>query len=255
MEDKERFLGYYREIYKERWPLLQATLESGKKHYETLSYGPKEYHLDQASFLAAQALAPKEGEGVLDLCAAPGGKSLALAGMMNFRGSLTSNDRSATRRGRLKRVLKESLPEIHKLEITVTGHDAAKWLLHETSCYDKVLLDAPCSSEEHLLQNPKYLKDWKPGRTKKLAQTQYAMLLSALEVVKPEGLILYSTCSISPLENDGVVSRAMKKRPGRMALQDVTLPWGEKTDFGWEIFPDKSEGRGPIYLSLIKRLV
>src|SRR5690606_18696573 len=150
------------------------------------------YLMDAASVLPVEALNPQPGEKVVDLCAAPGGKSLLCALKMKNQGLLVSNDRSAARRARIHKIFDEFLPKTEQKNHKVTGHDASKWCLYEKSVCDKVLLDAPCSSERHVLEDSKELSLWAPGRTKAIAVSQFAMLASALDIVKKEGVIVYS---------------------------------------------------------------
>jgi 16S rRNA C967 or C1407 C5-methylase (RsmB/RsmF family) len=79
------------------------------------------------------------------------------------------------------------------------------------------------------------------------------MLASALEVVRPQGMILYCTCALSPLENDGVIEKLHRKRPGRFEIVPVHLPFGEKARYGWQVLPDDSDGRGPMYAAGVRR--
>jgi 16S rRNA C967 or C1407 C5-methylase (RsmB/RsmF family) len=214
------------------------------------------YWMDAGSVVAAQALPLDGAERVLDLCAAPGGKTLILAERMaaeNGQGEVVANDRSAARRNRLRRVVDDYLPPDVRESITLTGHDATRWCLHEKHAFDAILLDAPCSSERHLLAAPERLADWKAGRTRRLAQQQYAMLASALDVVRVGGHVLYSTCSISPLENDGPVEKLLKKRAGRVETVNASHPLAEATSHGWLILPDRN-GHGPIFYALLKRV-
>ena len=187
------------------------------------------------------------------MCAAPGGKSLVIASLLANHGKLTLNDRSANRRARLKQVLRDHLEPTWLQNIEVTGHDATKWGLYEQNKYDKVLLDAPCSSEQHVLHNEKYLLEWSPSRTKRLAQQQYAMILAAFDVVKPDGIIIYSTCSISPLENDGVVEKLLKKHK-KAIIEPIEHDVGETTVYGRLFLPDISDGAGPMYISKIRKI-
>lgn len=236
------FERHFQGVYGERWPrLLQALQAPGRPeaHLEGLV---KPYYLDGASVRAAQTLGVRPGDEVLDLCAAPGGKTLVLALALEGTGRLVSNDRSADRRGRLKRVIADHLPSSFQANITVTGYDATKWGLHEKAAYDRILLDAPCSSERHLVHSPAHLADWSPNRTKALAQQALAMLCAALEALKPGGRLLYSTCSISPEENEGLLGRFAAKRPGLWTLIDQTL-----------VLPDDSEGEGPLFSALIEK--
>lgn len=211
------------------------------------------YFLDGASAYAPHALNIKSGEKVLDLCAAPGGKSLIMAFQLLEGGHLTANDKSENRRFRLKRVLESYLPASFCSEqLRITGFDAGGWCLHEQEAYDKILLDAPCSSERHLLENPQHLTEWRPGRTKRLAANQWTMLASAWLVLKYGGRLVYSTCSISPLENDGVVQKLIKKFGEECEIIFPEISGGERSDYGTLLLPDKS-GHGPFYLSVIEK--
>jgi 16S rRNA C967 or C1407 C5-methylase (RsmB/RsmF family) len=211
------------------------------------------YLMDAASILPIEALDLHPGERVVDLCAAPGGKSFLCALKLKNQGLLVSNDRSAARRARIHRVFDDYLPKSEQKNISVTAHDATKWSLYQKSMYDKVLLDAPCSSERHVLEDSKELNIWAPGRTKAIAVTQFAMLASALDIVKVGGTIVYSTCALSQLENDDIIRKLHQKRPGRFELIREDYPFGEPTEFGWQVLPDNT-GWGPFFLSKIQRL-
>ena len=250
---EELFELFYSEEYKERWPELKAALLYPVKHMELrFSDDLSSYFLDKASWVAAQCLPVKKGMKVLDMCAAPGGKSLIMASFLKGSGSLTSNELSPTRRNRLKTVLKEHLPEEWYQNIRVSGFDASKWCLYEKNIYNAVLLDAPCSSERHLLHSPEHLKKWTPARTRNLAFRQYSLAVSALDTLKPDGWLLYSTCSLSPLENDGIIRKMLKKRKGAFQVCNIENSEGEKTEYGRIILPDKG-GWGPIYFCLMKK--
>lgn len=250
----DRFDRFYRNLHGARWERLRQALlvPADPIRYEHQLLQP--YFLDEASVIAALALPVKHGDTVLDMCAAPGGKSLVLAGELGGEGKLICNDRSSQRRARLRRVLDEHLPPELRSAITITSHDASKWGLYEQDMYDAILLDAPCSSERHVLQDPKALAQWSLARTKHLAIQQFAMLAAALEAVKPEGHILYSTCSISTGENEGVIAKLAKKRGGRYEEIELSVPHAEQCEHGSIILPDVSGGRGPIYMCLIRRI-
>ncbi|MBR5927061.1 MAG: RsmB/NOP family class I SAM-dependent RNA methyltransferase, partial [Spirochaetia bacterium] len=126
------------------------------------------------------------------------------------------------------------------------------WGLYQKDMYDRVLLDAPCSSERHVLSSPYYLAQWTPARTKQLAIRQFAMLAAALDAAKAGGRIVYSTCSISPLENDGVVEKLFKKRKGLFDIVELEPEIGEKTKYGIQILPDTA-GAGPIYYCCLEK--
>ncbi len=249
-----RFDRFYHAMYETRWDSLRESLLLKS---EPISFSEGllcPYYLDEASWVAASQLPLAEGDSVLDMCAAPGGKSLVLATRLGMTGSLTSNDRSSQRRIRLRKVLDEHLAGPLRARVTVTSHDAAKWGLHEQQRYDAILLDAPCSSERHVIQDPKALAQWSPARTRHLAIQQFAMLASALEAVRIGGHVLYSTCSISVHENDAVIAKLEKKRMGRYEIIPLELSLGEVTDHGFMILPDATNGKGPLYMSLIRRI-
>lgn len=210
------------------------------------------YLLDAASVWAARALDVQPQDRVLDLCAAPGGKSLVLAERLGSTGEWVANERSAQRRRRLHDVLRAYLPQEVLARGKVTGHDATRWGLYQQNVYDRVLLDAPCSGERHILHDPVEERKWSPQRSKRLAQQQFAMLCAALEALKPGGVLVYSTCALSPLENDQVVERFLTRRAGRVELWPLAFPVGERTDLGWRIWPDQT-GWGPIYVAGLRK--
>ena len=252
MKHTEDFDTYYRSIWLERWDSLKAAF-AGESDYCTLSEGLlKPYFLDRASMYPAQALDVQPGDCVLDLCAAPGGKTLILALAKGEAGTLVANDKSADRRARLKAVVTEHLPAAIANTVRITGFDAATWGLYQQAMYDRVLLDAPCSSERHVLSSPYYLAQWTPARTKQLAIRQFAMLAAALDAAKAGGRVVYSTCSISPLENDGVIEKLFKKRKDLFDIIEAAPGIGEKTKYGIQILPDTT-GAGPIYYCCLEK--
>jgi 16S rRNA C967 or C1407 C5-methylase (RsmB/RsmF family) len=244
----------YSQLYGSRWPALRQALLCERKPIAFADGLTAEYHMDEASVLVADLLGVRSGDRVLDLCAAPGGKTLVLASRLQGTGMLTSNDRSSARRARLRQVIESHLPQTWQESVRVTAHDAAKWGLHEQQAYDKILLDAPCSSERHVLCDPSALRKWTPSRPKHLAIQQFAMLASALEAVKVGGYILYSTCAITPLENEQVIEKLLSRRKGRVELVPIEVPYGEQRQVGSAILPDSSDGKGPLYCCLIRRI-
>lgn len=285
---REGFEAFYSATYAERWPILKEALlapkrsvarvnafaaqnDPGLADLEKANWYPAAYEsqspipaptgnaplgyfiMDGASIVAAEALDVQPGDDVLDLCAAPGGKSLILAEKIREAGTLVVNDRSASRRGRLKRVLESYISAPVRERIRVTGHDATKWCVFETEAYDRILLDAPCSSERHVLNDANALDEWSLSRVKQLAQRQYAMLASALLTLRIGGRVVYSTCALAPQENDAIVEKLLKKKRDMVRVLEHHVPIGEATAHGWHILPDTS-GYGPIYLSVLERI-
>ncbi len=247
------FDSFYHALYGERWPRLRTALLKDRDPVALTDGLVRPYFLDEASILAARALSVQRGEQVLDMCAAPGGKTLVLATALDGEGQLVANDRSASRRARLRRVIADHLDERAQATITVTSHDATKWSLYEQGAYDKIFLDAPCSSERHVLTDAKALGEWSPSRPRRLATTQFAMLAAALEAVRVGGLILYSTCSINSGENEGNMEKLALRRAGRFVEEPLVIEGAERRAWGQIILPDSTSGTGPLYLCLIRR--
>lgn len=264
------FEEFYSAAYGPRWPALRAALlgEGAPVRFVADPSVGAEYGLDAASLLAALCLAravansgsPASGR-ILDMCAAPGGKSLVLASAMGEDGRLVANERSDERRGRLSRVLAEMLGPERRSRVEVTGYDAARWSRHERGAFGAILLDAPCSSERHLLRSPAHLERWSPARSRNLAAAQWALLSCAFLLLEPGGLLMYSTCALSPAENDGVSGR-LEEKYGDEVLRptlDAESPFdalvggnppSEPTRFGRIVLPDAASGAGPLYFSL-----
>lgn len=265
------FEQYYSELYKERWILLK---DSFGKENQAVEYhvtgAEKSYYLDSASVLAALCLPVKNTENILDLCAAPGGKTLVLASRMESYASLSSNERSADRTHRLKIVVNECLPLEISQRVKVSCSDGSTWCTRQTECFDRILLDAPCSSERHVFLDPKYLNTWSLSRIKTVSMEQWALLSSAYRLLRTDGILLYSTCALCPEENDLMMEKLNKKfnkegdsfvhlnpEPDVSEIKDyvsITLPDFEKTEYGYQVLPDRQKGAGPIYFSIIKKL-
>lgn len=251
------FESYFDSYFASRWSGLRSALLEPVTHQKWNEKLLKPYYLDSGSVEAASALPLPENGKILDMCAAPGGKSLVIAGRMSDTATLTANEFSRERRKRLISVLDGYLPDEVRWRIQVTGHDAAKWSHFEQNIYDAVLLDAPCSSERHVLSSPTFLAEWSPARIRNLAQRQWSLLSGAWLVLKPGGYLLYATCALSSAENDEVVAKLIKKYPDVSICEpvfsgDYTSP-AEKTSYGRHILPDTSGGAGPIFYALLRK--
>jgi len=257
VKEIKTFDEFYSSFYADRWPFLKTAILEPVLFLPFQKELKKPYFLNLASYLAVRALGEVGNQEVLDLCAAPGGKTLVLASSLGPEGFIVANERSSARRNRLKRVLEEHLFPERLSRIKITGHDAGKWGLYEQNRYDLILLDVPCSSERHLLEKPSHLKKWSTNRTRHLAQQAYAMVLSALMALKPGGKLLYCTCALSPLENDGVIERVEQKKGEEVRLLSVEIQdprvVAEPTRFGIQILPDLSNGAGPLYVALLTK--
>lgn len=272
------FDAYYGELFDSRWPDLRTALLKETQPVAFSVCGGKPYYLDAASICAAQALPPLDAGQCLDMCAAPGGKTLVLASRMGAEVHIQANELSRTRRARLLKVAEEHLPAEMRSRISITGFDAATLPRSQQAFYDRILLDAPCSSERHVITDPKYLADWTSARIKMLSQRQWALLSAAFLLLKPGGFLLYATCALANAENDGVVRKLLKKYGDAAVIttpfdhangasisnpihtnaheeQDEPRPFPvyETTQYGCRFLPDTGNGAGPLYFSLIEK--
>ena len=267
----EGFEQYYGELYGERWQSIKDSFAGEGSAVEYHVTGAEQsYFLDSASVLAALCLPLDQSTDLLDLCAAPGGKTLVLASRMPSDATLSSNERSPERKHRLSTVVQTCLPPQISERVLTSCSDGATWCTRQNECFDRILLDAPCSSERHVIADPKYLNNWSPSRIKTVTTEQWALLSSAYRLLRPEGILLYSTCALCPQENDGMIERLYKKfnkngdafsllepEPKLEEIseyvQNLSLPGFEKTQYGYMIMPDKQNGAGPIYFSIIRK--
>ena len=168
------------------------------------------YCLDGASLLPVISLGLKPGDVVGDLCASPGGKSLAM--LMTLRPSkLVCNELSLSRLSRLKRVISSHIPNIETTKdiVMIQQGDAAKI----NGMYDKILLDVPCTNDRNSVRSDEnnLFKNGRINERIQLPQTQMNILVNGLRCLKPGGALVYSTCTMSPIQNEGVVHMALKE--------------------------------------------
>lgn len=268
------FEKYYSSIFAARWEALKSALlkEASPVAFDA---GAKTYFLDSASILAALTLPLDGAKKILDMCASPGGKTLVLARRMERDAELISNELSFERKCRLERVVSEHLLPDEKSRVKITCKDGALLCKTQDSLYDAILLDAPCSSERHVLSSPKHLEQWSPARVSSLAMRQWSLLSSAFRILKSGGFLLYSTCAISDEENSKVAKRLFKKFQGQVRAVEfdeiqilqkkhiesdiplfggIEFPSFEKNEFGFSVLPDAQKNCGPIYFFLAQKI-
>ena len=159
------------------------------------------YLQDEASQLVADAMEVKRGERVLDLCAAPGGKTTLMADRAGDAAFIVAADRSSTRMATVV-----STTRLHELKsITPVILDATEQLPFERESFDRVLVDAPCSGTGTLRANPEIRWRLAPTDFANFAAQQKRILSRAVEVLKPGGRLVYSTCSVEREENEDVI--------------------------------------------------
>ena len=268
--------------YFEKLPEFSAKLRHLKLYKLSWKDLDPYYLMDPASVRIARLIQqlnvlPNGDFSVMDMCAAPGGKSLIFLdqilnrNMINIDESnnnckLISNEMGFKRINNLKQVINSFVPnEIQTKHLVLTNVDGKLLGLAMPNKYDFVLLDAPCSSDRHLLLQSQIQKDnkdnkmdmnWSIKSVKNIAKTQYGLLRSALETVKIGGYIIYSSCTMNKIENDHLIEQILKKRKGKIKIIDnISLNVGERTEYGWQILPDISTFyEGPLYFCVLRRI-
>ena len=271
------FDNYYEELYGSRWKKLKECLLLPAATVPYCEGLAAPYYLDSASILAALSLriqdfnvdlpAEKKTAGntklILDACAAPGGKTLVIASRMEKNTILLSNELSAQRRRRLALVLEKHLPPQKRNYVKITGFNAAAAAKRQSELgrFAAILLDVPCSSERHVIQNSSALEKWTPARPRFLANRQWSLLSAAFLLLAPGGSLVYSTCSLNPEENDGAAAKLLKKYgcPDQSELAQYCIldrpdfSEGEETEYGRILLPDMNDGSGPLYIARFKK--
>lgn len=183
------------------------------------------YVQEPSATSAVSLLDIQQGDKVLDLCAAPGGKSAQIASCLNGTGLLWSNEvvknrsqillSNFERMGVSQGVVSSCYPEIlcHKLE----------------NFFDKVLVDAPCSGEGMFRKNPEAVSEWSREHVLSCAERQLSILKSAAHAVKPGGILVYSTCTFSLEENENVIKQFLSESP-EFEPCPIDEPFGRKTE-------------------------
>lgn len=223
------------------WAADGRYLREGARPGAAIAHAAGAYYVQEASAMAAAAaLDARPGEIMLDLCAAPGGKSTQIAAAMKDAGLLVSNDpepaRARALAGNLERmgasaaVVVSALPE--KL--------AARW----PEYFDAVLVDAPCSGEGMFRRDPAARDEWNPAAPAGCAKRQAEILDRAAEMLKPGGRLVYSTCTFNALENEGSVRAFLARHPD-FSPEDFALPGvGRSREGMLRLFPHRLRGDG-----------
>lgn len=166
------------------------------------------YIQDLSSILATLVLEPKQKENILDMCSAPGSKTTHIADITNNKANILANELEVSRTNSLRNVIKQFGADTVKITLS----DARDFGKKYPDYFDKVLLDAPCSGEGRIyLRGNKPLRFWSIKKIKSSSLIQRELLESAFITLKTGGTLVYSTCTLEPEENEGVVSSLLKK--------------------------------------------
>lgn len=224
--------------------------EGGKVGTLPLHHAGAFYSQEPSASSAVTALAPQPGERVLDLCAAPGGKSTQIAALLAGEGLLWSNEVVKSRANIL----------LSNLERMGVKNAVVSSCRPETLCpalegfFDRVLVDAPCSGEGMFRRDAQAVAEWSEEHVRSCAVRQAAILDSAAQSLRPGGVLVYSTCTFSPEENEETVAAFLARHPD-FSLGETGLAGGRPGLFGMtqarRIFPmDGGEGH---FVALLRR--
>lgn len=197
------------------------------------------YYIQEPSAMSPVAyLDPKPGHRVLDLCAAPGGKSTQIAGRMQGRGVLISNEINA---GRAK-ILSENIERMGISNAMVLNETPENLSSRFEGWFDRILIDAPCSGEGMFRKNEDAVTNWSPDNVRLCADRQDGILDNAAAMLAPNGRLVYSTCTFAPDEDEGTIYRFLLRHP---EFKVCEVPLFEGMDRGnpeWALIDSADEG-------------
>ncbi|MBR4038977.1 MAG: RsmF rRNA methyltransferase first C-terminal domain-containing protein [Clostridia bacterium] len=207
------------------------------------------FYLQEPSALSAvSVLDPRPGERVLDLCAAPGGKSTQIAALMQGEGLLVCNEPVSSR----AQILSRNIERMGVRNAVVTSAMPAQLAPHFEAYFDRILVDAPCSGEGMFRRQPEARDEWSENSPRGCADRAMEILSEAARMLAPGGTLVYSTCTFNDTENEGVLSRFTQEHPefSAQAFSLPGLPGGEK---GWaHLYPHEIRGEGH-FVSLLRK--
>ena len=181
----------------------------------------KIYIQNAASMIPTLALQPQPEEIILDMAASPGSKTTQIAMHMQNQGIIIANDKSPKRLFKLI----DNLKRQHVTNVKTSAMPGEFLWKRYPEYFDKVLIDAPCTMEGRFTtQDPDSYKDWSPRKIKELSNLQKWMLRSAISCTKVGGTIVYSTCALSPEENEEVINWMLKKIGDAIQIEHIEIP-------------------------------
>lgn len=207
------------------------------------------YYLQEPSALSsASVLDAKPGEKVLDLCAAPGGKSTQLAAQMQGEGVIVCNEPIPSR----AQILSRNIERMGVKNAVVTCAYPAQLAPHFPAFFDKIMVDAPCSGEGMFRRQPEARDEWQENSPRGCADRQLEILEEAAKMLAPGGRMVYSTCTFNDTENEGVLARFLEIHP-EFSLVPFALPGLPEAQKGYlHLYPHEIRGEGH-FVSLLEK--
>lgn len=219
------------------------------------------YYIQEPSAMAPAAyLDAQPGEKILDLCAAPGGKSTQIAAAMRGEGLLISNEIHPAR----AKILSENIERMGIRNAMVTNESPQSLAKVFEAYFDRIMVDAPCSGEGMFRKNADACDEWSPENVVLCAERQAEILECAASMLRPGGRMVYSTCTFAPEENEGTISQFLAKHP-EFEIADVMhypqmssglAAWTSDPQPGLErtirLFPHRVDGEGH-YLAVLTK--
>ncbi len=208
------------------------------------------YYLQEASAMSAVALLdPQPGERILDLCAAPGGKSTQIAGRMQGKGFLLSNECEWKR----AKILAQNMERLGVANAIVSSSYADTLAPKLEGFFDRILVDAPCSGEGMFRKEAAAVTDWSQETVEMCARRQKEILPYAAQMLRPGGRLVYSTCTFAPEENEEMVCWFLENHPD-FEPEAVEAPWFTPAGPGaFRLWPHHLLGEGHFVAVLRKK--
>ncbi len=210
------------------------------------------YIQDLSSILATLVLSPMKRERILDMCAAPGSKTTHIADITKNDAIILANELEVSRTNSLRNVIEQF--GANKVKITLS--DAREFGRKYPDYFDKVLLDAPCSGEGRIyMRGPKPLRFWSIKKVKSSALIQEELVESAFRTLKTGGILVYSTCTLEPEENERVVTSLLKRHPNAQVEEIELISTDEFREYRKHITKGITNWSGNVYHPSVKKSI
>ncbi len=210
------------------------------------------YIQNLSSILDTLILDPKEGEKILDMCAAPGSKTTHIADLVNNNANILANEVDLSRSNSLRNVVEQ----FGAKSVKVTLSDGREFGKKYPDYFDKILLDAPCSGEGMIyMKGMKPLRFWSIKKVKSMSTVQGELIESAFRTLKTGGTLVYSTCTLEPEENEGIVTELLDRHKNAKVVDiDIVNTDGFK-DFKKFVLPGITHWSGKTYDPSVKKSI